>query len=602
MKLDPPVDGRHDHILGNPEAEITLVEYGSYACPHCHAVHDVIADLRDRFGDRMRYVFRHRPISDSAAAERAAHIAEYVSKTTGEFWTIHDLLMRHGPTFTDTDFERIASDFDLRNKDEAAWTDAAKRIAADIRSAQHSGVLETPTFFINNRRYEGPWDETSLAEASFGSLGHRLHAATVDFVRWGPSAGFSLLLMSVIAVLVSNSPVGPAFQSWWTQSLGLHLDGQAFALPLLDWVNHGLLTIFFLVVGLEIKRELTVGRLATRLTAALPIVAAFGGMTVPALLYLLVVPAGPLHAGWGLTMATDTAFAVALIVLLGRRVPVELRVFLTAAVIMDDLVAIIVIALFYTANIELYYIAASVVTTGLLALFNRWGVYRSLPYAILGVALWISLHQSGLHATLAGVILAIATPTRPPANLRALLTQAEMVIQAETKRAEETVMHHGPSEPALQALDTIHDRIESPASKLLRSVEPWSSYVVLPLFALVNAGVVVSLALFQGHGRLILGIMLGLVLGKPIGIFTAAWLAVRLKLAVKPPAYSWGQLAGAGALAGIGFTMSLFIASQAFSDPDDYAAAKIAIFLASLIAGFAGILILWASSEKTPQS
>jgi NhaA family Na+:H+ antiporter len=454
-------------------------------------------------------------------------------------------------------------------------------------------VLETPTFFINRRRYEGPWDESSLAEAMLGSLGQRLHTATVDFVRWGPSAGLSLLLMSVVAVLLANSPFGPPFQAWWGEPLGVQLGGRAFALPLLEWVNDGLLTIFFLVVGLEIKREFTVGRLATPRAAALPVIAALGGMIAPALIYLLIVPSGPLHTGWGMTIATDTAFAVALLVLLGNRVPVELRVFLTAAVIMDDLVAIALIAFFYTEAIDLQYLLASVAVTGLLGAFNRWGVYRSLPYGVVGVALWACLHGAGLHATLAGVILAVVTPTRPPANLRALMAQAEGVIRAEIKRAKEALMQQGPSEPALLAMDVIHDRIESPASKLLRSIEPWSSYIVLPLFALANAGVVWSLGAFEGHGRLMSGIVLGLVLGKPVGIFTAAWLAARLGVAVKPAAYSWRQLLGAGALAGIGFTMSLFIAGQAFQNPRDYVAAKIAIFIASLMAGVTGIMILW---------
>jgi NhaA family Na+:H+ antiporter len=453
-------------------------------------------------------------------------------------------------------------------------------------------VRETPTFYLKNRRYEGAWDENSLAEAMLGSLGHRLHTATVDFVRWAPSAGLSLLLMSVVAILLSNSTLGSAFTSWWHQPFGLHIGGRDFTLPVLEWINDGLLTIFFLVVGLEIKREFTVGRLATRRAAALPILAACGGMIAPAFIYLLLVPPGPWHAGWGMTIATDTAFAVALIVLLGDRVPVELRVFLTAAVIMDDLVAIALIALLYTGALDLRYLVASVAVTGLLAAFNRWGVYSSLPYAIVGVALWACLHGSGLHATLAGVILAAVTPTLPPANLRALLAQAEAVFRAEMKGAGDAVMRHGPSEPAIQAMDVIHDRIESPASKLLRSVEPWSSYVVLPLFALANAGVVWSFDVFEGHGRLIAAIILGLVVGKPLGIFAAAWIAVRWGIAIKPAAYSWRQLFGAGALAGIGFTMSLFIAGQAFADATDYAAAKIAIFIASLLAGVAGVLIL----------
>jgi NhaA family Na+:H+ antiporter len=324
----------------------------------------------------------------------------------------------------------------------------------------------------------------------------------------------------------------------------------------------------------------------------LPIAASLGGMIAPAVIYLALVPPGPLAHGWGTTIATDTAFAIALIVVLGDRVPVELRVFLTAAVIVDDLVAIAVVALFYSDAIHIGYLAGSLAVTLALMALNRWGIYRALPYAALGIVLWLCLHAAGLHATLAGVILAVVTPTRPPPNLRALMSQAEMVLQAETRSAGGAVMRHGLSEPALLALDTIHERIESPASKLLRGIEPWSSYFVLPVFALANAGVVISADAIEGHGQLMLAIVAGLTVGKPAGIVLAAWVAVLLGMAAKPAGYSWRQLAGAGALAGIGFTMSLFIAGQAFP-PAEFAAAKIAIFLASLIAGGLGALILW---------
>jgi NhaA family Na+:H+ antiporter len=224
---------------------------------------------------------------------------------------------------------------------------------------------------------------------------------------------------------------------------------------------------------------------------------------------------------------------------------------------------------------------------------NRWGIYRSLPYAVLGLVLWVCLHDAGLHATLAGVILALVTPARPPAKLHVLMAQAEAILQSETRRRGDALMRHGPSEPAMRALDAIHQRIESPTDKLLRSAEPWSSYVVLPIFALANAGVIMSLDVVQTHGSLMLAIILGLVIGKPLGIVSASWLAVRLRIATKPAEYSWRQLCGAGALAGIGFTMSLFIAGEAFPNAADFAAAKIAIFTASLIAGVIGTLILW---------
>ncbi|RYD89021.1 MAG: sodium:proton antiporter, partial [Sphingobacteriales bacterium] len=219
------------------------------------------------------------------------------------------------------------------------------------------------------------------------------------------------------------------------------------------------------------------------------------------------------------------------------------------------------------------------------------------PYAVLGIALWVCLHGAGLHATLAGVILALVTPARPPAKLPALMAQAEAILQAETQSRGDALMRHGPSERTMRAFDAIHERIESPTDKLLRSMQPWSSYAVLPLFALANAGVIMSLDTLETHGSLMLAIILGLVIGKPLGIVAAAWLAVRLGIAAKPEEYSWRQLWGAGALAGIGFTMSLFIASEAFPDGKDFASAKIAIFAASLLAGIIGTAILWKEDK-----
>jgi NhaA family Na+:H+ antiporter len=609
-RLEPPLDLRRDHALGDAGAGITLVEFGSYTCPYCHAAHAVIADLRDRFGERMRYVFRQRPTTGDPDALRAAELAEYAHASAAKFWDAHDALMTRGPNFAPDDFEKIAADLGLPPRG-AAGDDGRRqaevRVQEDIASARRSGVRFTPTFFINGRRYDGPWDESTLAEAMLGSLGHRVHAAALDFARWAPSTGLALALMLILAVVLANSPLGPAVEALWNMPVGLSAGEGAFMLPLRLWINDGLLTVFFLVVGLEIKREFTVGRLATRRAAALPLAAAIGGMLVPALLYLAVVPAGELARGWAIPTTTDTAFAVALIALLGARVPVALRVFLTAAVIVDDLAAIAIVAVFYSGELHADALVAAIAVTGLLVSLNRWGVYRALPYGLLGIALWAFLHEAGLHATLAGVILAVVTPTRPPANLRALLAQAETVLGAEMRHAGAAVLRHGPSEPTLRALDAIHGRIESPADKLLRSVEPWASYFVLPVFALANAGLVLSLDVVETHARLMLAIVLGLAVGKPVGMLLAAAAAVRLGLAAKPADYSWRQLGGAGALAGIGFTMSLFIAAQSFADASDFAAAKLAVFVASLIAAVAGSALLWqpaaagaAAEEQRP--
>lgn len=601
-KLDRPIDLDHDHVLGPPDAELTLVEYGSYACPYCHAVHDTIAGLRNRFGDRMRYVFRHLPVANNENALRASELAEYAAETTGRFWEVHQALMERGPAFSEDDFQQIAREFNLppTAEHEAALAAAQERVRDDAESARRSGARVTPTFFINGRRYAGAWDESSLADAMLEPLGHRIQSATFQFVRWGPSSGLLLGLATVLALVLSNSSLGPAFQSWWNTRLGVQWGAAAFDLSLLDWVNHGLLTIFFFVVGLEIKREFTVGHLASFRSGSLPVIAALGGIALPAIIFAAIAPPHLRH-GWGVPIGTDTAFAVALIVLLGDRVPIELRVFLTATVIIDDIVAILVIALFYTGAISTIYLIAAAAVVLLLVVLNRIGVYGALPYAVCGIVLWFFLHESGLHATLAGVLLAVLIPTRPPASLRTLLAQAATVIHDEDLHRGEA-MRHGPSGPTLRTLDTIYSRIESPADKLLRSVEPWSSYIVLPIFALANAGVAWSTDVFQQNGRLMIAITLGLVAGKSIGIVTASWLAVQSRIAVKPDAYSWRQLIGAGALGGIGFTMALFIAGLAFSNPADYAAAKIAIFIASIIAAVLGVFILYPRRHEESES
>jgi NhaA family Na+:H+ antiporter len=292
---------------------------------------------------------------------------------------------------------------------------------------------------------------------------------------------------------------------------------------------------------------------------------------------------------------TDTAFAVALIAMLGSRVPVELRIFLTAAAIVDDIGAIVVVALFYSNALDFAALGLALAVVGALAWLNSASVYRVTPYLLLGVVLWVCVHAGGLHATLAGVVLAALIPTRPPPDYHTLMLQADAILAEEAQHGGEHY-RRGPSEPALEAIDAIHDRLESPADRMLRSFVPRSSYLVLPVFAFANAGVALDAAVVDGRGPLILAIAAGLVLGKPVGFLGASWLAVKTGLAEKPRAYGWLQVAGAGALAGIGFTMSLFIAGQAFAVPGDFAAAKIAVFIASTVSAAIGVALLWRAA------
>jgi Na+:H+ antiporter, NhaA family len=433
-RLDRPVDSSRDHVVGAPKAEITLVEYGSYDCPHCRAANARITEVREQLGDRVRYVFRHRPISGSEIARRAAELVEQAS-TPDEFWSAHVSLMTRSRTLTEEDLVAVSEDLRLgeRAPDVAAAesSEATRRVDADVESSHASGVRFTPTFFINGQRYDGPWDEASFTDAMLGSLGHRVRTAALGFASWAPSTGLLLLFATMLAIILTNSAAGPAFASFWATDLGLTFGDADFRMSLAHWVNDALLTVFFLVVGLEIKREFTVGHLATRRSAALPIAAAIGGMAVPALIYVLLMPSGPWAHGWGVPMATDTAFAVALIAVMGARVPVELRIFLTAAAIVDDIGAIVVVAVFYSDALDLTALLGALAAVGFLVLLNRSSVYRVTPYVITGVLLWIGVHAGGLHATLAGVLLAAFIPTRKPPDYRALTLQAEAILAAE---------------------------------------------------------------------------------------------------------------------------------------------------------------------------
>ncbi|MDS1140259.1 Na+/H+ antiporter NhaA [Pusillimonas sp. SM2304] len=598
-KLEQPVDDERDHVLGPQDAQITVLEYGSYACPYCRAVNDHIVKLRHEFGDRLRYVFRHYPLPGSDIALRAAQLVEH-AEDDERFWNAHVTLMTRSHALTDDDLAQVALDLGVPGHDPQRAAAAAARaqthLDEDVRSARANRVAITPTFFVNGRRYDGPWDESSFTDAMLRTPGHRLRSAAEDFAGWAPAAGVLLLLAAVLAVLLVNSAAESMFTQFWQSPLGVSFGDAAFSMSLLHWVNDGLLTFFFLVVGLEIKREFTIGHLADLRAAALPVAAALGGMVVPALVYALIVSNELWSHGWGVPMATDTAFAVALIVMMGDRVPTSLRVFLTAAAIVDDIGSIVVVALFYSDTLHMEYLGAAVLLVGALALLNRAHIYRVAPYAAVGILLWACVHASGLHATLAGVLLALFIPTRPPVNMVALTAQADAILNAEARRSEE-VLQSGPSLPALKAFDALHDRLESPAARVLRILGSRSSYVVLPLFALANAGVAIAPGIMDGHGSLALAIIAGLVVGKPLGLFAASWVAVRLGLAKKPSDYSWRQLAGAGALAGIGFTMSLFIAGQAFPAAADFDAAKAAIFIGSIISSLVGVAILWSADQ-----
>jgi Na+:H+ antiporter, NhaA family len=422
------------------------------------------------------------------------------------------------------------------------------------------------------------------------------------FVGREAAGGILLLVSSVVALIWANSPWAETYQKIWHTPLTVGFGAFTLSHDLHYWVDDGLMTIFFFVVGLEIKRELLAGELASPRQAVLPLVAAMGGVAVPALLYFAINSGGPGAGGWGIAMATDIAFAIGVMALLGARVPLGLKVFLTALAIVDDIAAVLVIALFYTANLAWGPLAGAACCLLLAQAANRLGVRHPLPYVVIGAVLWFAVTQSGVHATIAGVLLAFMIPSRKVLDQSAFLKEGRAVLD-HFEKASQTEPRHFladvEQQTAIEALGDACGKIQPPLHRLEHALHPWVTFAIMPLFALANAGVHLSGEL----GKLVvqpitLGVIIGLMVGKPIGVTIAAWLAVRLGPASLPANGSWQHIHGAGWLAGIGFTMSLFMAGLSFSDDRLLTQAKLGILIASLCAGLIGSIVLVRIKSK----
>jgi len=383
------------------------------------------------------------------------------------------------------------------------------------------------------------------------------------FFQHEAAGGVFLVAAAAAALIISNSPLDWLYARLLDTPVGVRAGPLALEKPLLLWINDGLMAVFFFLVGLEIKRELLRGELSTFGQAALPVVAAIGGIAAPALIYV-GINAGNAVAlrGWAIPSATDIAFAVGVLALLGPRIPSSLKVFLLALAILDDLGAILIIALFYTAGLHWVSLLLAGMGAAVLLALNRRGVTRLAPYLLTGIFIWVCVLKSGVHATLAGVVVAIAIPMSANAA----------------------------GEPTL-------------LEQLEESLHPWVAFAILPLFAFANAGVSLQgLSLAKLIEPVPLGIALGLFIGKPVGIFCASWVAVVGGLAPRPEGASWAQLLGVGMLGGIGFTMSLFIGMLAFTDPAHAAPLRLGVLSGSLLSALAGFLVLRFSAPGRPGS
>lgn len=384
----------------------------------------------------------------------------------------------------------------------------------------------------------------------------RLTKLFVEFFQSEKTAGLVLIACTIISMVIANSAFGPDYLHFWHQKIGFDIGPINLHHPVEYWVNDGLMAIFFLLIGLEIERELYAGELSSVRNALLPVMAALGGMITPALFHFLLNQGTPEQSGIGIPMATDIAFALGILSLLGNRVPTSLKIFLTALAIIDDLGAIIIIAAFYTKGFSWFYFGLAMGIFGLLLVFNRLKIRNLLVYLIPGIVMWYCMLQSGVHATISGILLAFALP-----------------FGEGGKRSPSYILQH-----------FLHTPV---------------AFIILPIFALANTGIVLTADWHKGLlQKNSLGILSGLVLGKPIGILLFCFAAVKLRICKLPDDLNWAMVAGAGMLGGIGFTMSIFITLLAFNDADTVTHSKIAVLSASLISGLAGFLFLKAQSNK----
>ncbi|MBV9570037.1 MAG: Na+/H+ antiporter NhaA [Alphaproteobacteria bacterium] len=613
--LGHPVEEGRDHIRGNLAAEnaITFVLYGDYLCPFCRRLRPVVLQLRELLGDRFVYVFRHFP------NEKAHPGATFISRVTeaaarqGCFWQMHDWLFDNPPPSQEDVLGHVRSlgiDLDAFQCDLDS-DEVRTRVESDKRRGRHNGVTGTPTIFIDRLRYDGAWDFYSMLEAIEQPIAARVQRSARAFASLPASGGLALLVAAVFALVCANTPLAPLYRMFVNLPLGIGAPGNLLSMPVAAWCSEGLLAIFFLLVGLEIRRELTSGSLTKPRAAALPVISALGGMVAPTGIYLFF-NSGPTASGWSVPTATDIAFALGVLALFGSRIPASLRVFVAAFAVVDDILSVLTLAIFYPHGFNLVWIMAGLGTIAILYVLHRWRVYGVWPYVVTTAVLWICLHSTGVHGALAGVILAAFLPTRPTPAVGPLLAQAATALA--TLEAEQNGAAKAGSQRlrleeeavwdwASRNLSAASDRLLSPADRIERAVSPWTAYLVLPLFAFSAAGIGFNVNLSAaGAANVIAGVVLGLVIGKPLGISIASWVAVKSGIAIAPEGISPRYFLGAACLCGIGDTVSLLLADQAFPHGPIADVAKIGVLIGSVLAALTGAVILAVSSPAAAKT
>jgi NhaA family Na+:H+ antiporter len=600
IRLQRDLDPERDHVRGRPASPdaIQVVGYQDFLCPYCRRLRGVYQRLRETLGDRLVYAFRHFPKEQvHPGAELAARAAE-AAALQGRFFDMHDRLFDHEPPIARDDVLAMARDLGLdvdRFAADLESDDVRARVAEDIEDGRNNGVTGTPTLFADGVRYDGAWDYHSLLESLERPVAARVQRSARVFASLPTSAGLILLATAALALVCANTPLASLYDQIMGAPLGFGPARHPLVLTVREWCAEGLMTIFFLLVGLEIRREMTRGALVKWRAALLPIVAACGGVVAPALIYL-AFNRGAAAGGWAIPTATDVAFTLALLAVLGARIPTGLRVFVASLAVVDDILSMVTLAVFYPREFAPVYALAVAGVLAVLIALNRARVYVTWPYVLTALALWLALHAFGVHAALAGVLLAMCLPTQPPPSASLLLAQAATALselEHEEREAAGKLDEGGPVWSwAARNLSAASSRFASPADRIEHAVAPWSTYLILPAFAFSASGVALSLDFSSPDaGRIFAGIVAGLIIGKPLGVLAASWLAIRLRLAALPEGVGTRLFVGAACLCGVADTMALLMADRALA-PADASVAKLAVLVGTVLAGVIGTAVL----------
>lgn len=562
------------------------------------------SSLRDslrKFGDSVVLRYRYCPDLEKKPSALLAAKAVVAAESQGKSEEIYQIIAGRDTEYTEEYIYQVADSINLDlvhfKKDFESET-TQKRIEEDIEASKNSGLGIFPGLTINGVPYKGAWDNQALFEAIEKRGGKHIRMAIENFFAWGAAAAAVLIIATIAALLMVNTGYQETYEHWRHIKLGLSFDASGIIQPLEIWINDFLMAIFFLMIGLEIKREIIDGELSDMKSAAMPVVGAIGGMVVPAVIYAFINAGEPTLNGWGIPMATDIAFTLGLMAILGNKVPISLKIFISALAVADDLGAIVVIALFYGHGFHIAPFIGALLVTGIMFFLNRRKVFNVTIYMWLGILLWFLIFESGLHATLAGVITAIMIPARGRVDLTKIAEQTNIIFDREITKVKDP--NHEQKRIGHESLEIIRNAIErlrDPSEYLMHSLEKVVNFFILPLFAFFNTGILISGIHLNMAAPGNLGILLGLAIGKPLGIVGACWIASKIKIAQLSSEIQWGQLVGASCLAGVGFTMSIVVATSAFQG-DQLTSSKISILIASTLSAIIGLVTLSIVSRK----